>query len=131
MSKPVREVEVTTTEECKGRVRALVDSGSYHTFIREDKVPAGALVVKMKSPKLFGQAELDTKLVAIGTIYLQIHIENHDIDAHAFVSPKLTVDMIIGAGDMQRWDISVVNDNGHTSLRIGHDLNDPDVQTVL
>ncbi len=39
--------------------------------------------------------------------------------------------MLIGAGLMQMWDISIRNKNGHTKIHVGHDMNDPDIQTVL
>ena len=99
---------------CKARVMALVHSGSFHTFIREDKLPAGAMIIRAKEPKTFGLAETGTKLTAVGSVYVDVRLENHDINAYAFVAPNLSADMIIGAGEMQRWDITIKNDNGHT-----------------
>lgn len=58
-------------------------------------------------------------------------MENHDILVPAFVAPSLSAEMIIGAGVMQMWDITIKNDNGQAAIHIGRDMNDPDTQSVL
>jgi len=52
------------------------------------------------------------------------------IESQALVSPDLSQEMIIGAGTMQEWDITIRNQNGHTEVVVGKDLRDPDVQEV-
>lgn len=131
MSKPTRKVEIETVEGFRTEASALIDSGSFHSLIQADCVPNGALIFRYKEPKTFGTAQEGGKLVSVGKIYLIVHLEGHSIDLDASVCPDLTAQVIIGAGEMQRWDISIQNANGHTSIHIGHDLNDPDIQTVL
>lgn len=131
MSNPIIPSEIKTSEGNTARVEALIDSGAFHSLIREDKLPPGTLVTRLRVPKMFGTAETGGTLTAVGTVYLELHIENHDIDLLAFVAPKLSTDLIIGAGEMQKWDISIHNDNGHTTVHIGRDLNDPHTRLVL
>ena len=131
MSKPVRSAILTTMDELKADVSALFDTGAFHSLIREDKLPAMAMFTRLKTPKFFGTADSSGKLMAIGVADIELHVENHDIFISTFVVPSLTADLIVGARDMQGWDISIKNENGHTTVHIGHDLKDPDVQTVL
>ena len=118
-------------DELKTNLTALFDTGSFHSLVREDKLPAGVIVTRLKTPKFFGTADVKGKIPATGVVDVEIHVENHDIFINAFVVPSLSADLIIGAGAMQMWDITIKNDNGHTSIHIGHDMNDPDIQTVL
>ena len=48
----------------------------------------------------------------------------------ALVSPDLSQEMIVGAGTMQKWDISIINRNGHTEVTVGRDMHDPDIIEV-
>lgn len=131
MSKPVRQSVITTMEGLKGEVSALFDTGSFLSLIREDKLPEGTLVLRLKEPKMFGTADTGGQFTATSAVELEVHVENHDIFVPAFVAPNLSAEMIIGAGVMQMWDITIKNDNGQTTIHIGRDVNDPDTQSVL
>jgi len=97
MSKPIREVQIKAATGSKGSVDAVVDSGSFYTIIREDRIPP----------------------------------EGRWIRDEALVSPHLGSDMLIGAKTMQAWDITIKNKNGHTTVHVGRDMSDADVQTAL
>lgn len=131
MSKPIRKVEIETAEGIRSEVDALVDLGSFDSLIREDCVPPGASIFRFKTPSSYGTAAKGGRLGAVGKIYLMVTLEGHPIDLHATVCPDLSGQLIIGAGIMQMWDISIQNDNGHTKVIVGRDRNDPDIQTVL
>ncbi len=132
MSKPTRDVEIETPEGKRGNVHAVLDTGSFYTIIREDVIPPSAIVMRLRRKESFGTARIGgAKLVATGAILLKIYLEGHWIRGEALVAPHLGSDMLIGAGLMQMWDISIKNSNGHTSVHIGRDMQDPDIQTVL
>lgn len=130
MSKPVREVEVTTVEEASASVQALLDTGSFFTLIREDRLPAGTQVPRYRKPKVFGTAARGGTIEVIGAVHLGVNLEGHPIEVEALVVPALTSEMILGAGAMQMWDISIRNKNGATAVEVGRDLNDPEIQVV-
>ena len=131
MSKPVRPADITTVEGYKVNVSAIFDSGSFYTIVREDCLPKDALILRYKTAEYFGTAQKSGKLLSIGSIRLIVHVEGHYIKADAEVCPELSAELIIGAREMQSWDITIQNDNGKTTVHIGHDMNDPDIQTVL
>ncbi len=131
MSKPVREVEIETVEGATARLKAVLDTGSFHTLIHEKCLPKNSLILRYKEPHSYGTAHPAGRLSTIGKVGLNVSIEGHTIEIEAKVCPELSADMIIGAGAMQMWDITIQNDNGHTTIRVAHDMNDPDIQTVL
>lgn len=57
-------------------------------------------------------------------------IEGRIIEDEALISPDLGQDLLIGAKTMQAWDISILNNNGKTTVRIGRDTRDPDITEV-
>lgn len=130
MSKPIREVEIKTAEGKKAAVDAVLDSGSFYSVIREDCLPRGVNVLKLKHRKMFGTARRGGKLPVTAQIVLDIRLEGRWIEGEFLVSPSLGSDMLIGAGLMQMWDISIKNKNGHTKILVGRDMNDPDIQAV-
>ena len=131
MSKPIRDVDIVTANGKKASVSAVLDTGSFYTIIREDCLPRGAAVEKLKVKEKFGTARRGGgKLVATGVVYLKMRLEGHWINGEVRVSPMLGSDMLIGAGLMQTWDITIKNRNGSTTIHIGHDMNDPDIQAV-
>ena len=131
MSKPTRDVEIETADGKKAGVHAVLDTGSFYTIVREDCLPKGALVSKFKKKEIFGTARRGGKLSSIGFIPIKICLEGHWISGEARVAPELGSEMLIGAGLMQMWDISIKNKNGHTRIIVGRDMQDPDIQTVL
>ena len=131
MSKPVRKAEIVTMEELRASINALFDSGSFHTLIRESCLPPQAMILRTKTPEILGTAEPGGSVKVIGRIVLKVLVEGHEIEVESRICPALSAEFIIGARDMQGWDISIRNENGHTTVHIGHDLNDPDIQTVL
>ncbi len=130
MSKPVKEVTITTLEDKTAQVLAVFDSGSFFSIIREDKIPSGATVVWRVTPKEFKTAAEGGKLVVTGELPLVITVGEKMIEDSILVSPHLGQDMLVGAGTMQKWDISIINTNGKTDVVIRHDLRDPLITEV-
>lgn len=130
MSKPIREVEIETLDEKRGRVRAVFDTGSHVSLIRENCLPAGAVIARRPTPQRLKTAAQGGTLNITGGLILIITIGGKMIRDEALVSPDLAQEMLIGAGTMQKWDITVRNENGSTTVDVGHDLRDPDIQEV-
>lgn len=130
MSKPVLDVSLESLDGMTGRALAVIDTGSHRTLIREDCVPKGASVVRSPRPSEMKTAAKGGKLHIVGGLILTIMIRDRMIQDDAFVSPDLSQEMIIGAGTMQKWDITIRNENGHTEVVVGKDLRDPDIQEV-
>lgn len=130
MGKPVKEITIATLEEKTSTVLALFDCGSFFSIIREDKVPKGATVVWRATPKEFKTATEGGKLIVTGELPLVMTIGEKMIEDSVLVSPHLAQDMLVGAGTMQKWDISIVNINGQTDVVVKHDLRDPQINEV-
>lgn len=127
MSKPVRDVTVSTMDERSASLKAVFDTGSFNTIVREDRLPAGATIERRLTPLEFRTAAQGGKLRVTGVVVLTISIEDKLIQDDALVSPDLAQDMLIGAKTMQAWDITVQNQNGQTKIIVGHDMRDPDI----
>jgi hypothetical protein len=130
VSKPILDVTIETLDAHRGRVRALFDTGAHPTIIREDRLPAGAALVRRPAPLRMRTATQGGTLDVIGGTILVITVGDRQIQDEALVSPNLTQELLVGAGTMQKWDISIKKENGHTSVEIGRDLRDPDIQEV-
>ena len=89
-------------------------------------VPGG----KQASPARMRTAAQGGTLDVIGGTILVITIRDRMIQDEALVSPNLAQELLVGAGTMQKWNITIKNQNGHTSVEVGRDLRDPDVQEV-
>lgn len=129
MSKPVVNV-VLAAAEVKVRVKAVLDTGSFYTILREDLPQGRVTVTPYPSLQLLGTAAKGGKLRVAGTVFLDLLIAGKRINTSAFVSPDLKKDLIVGAGTMQMWDISIVNRNGSTRVVVGRDMRDPDITEV-
>ena len=130
MSKPVQEIPIRTFDGKAGRVLALFDTGSYLTLIRQDCVPAGATITKYKKLETLGTAKKTGKLKIVACMNLVLDVNGHPIRDEVLITPDLKREFILGAKTMQGWDITIKNKNGHTTIHVGRDLNDPDVQAV-
>lgn len=130
MSKPVVAVEFETFGGKKGRAEAVFDTGAYPTLIREDLLPPDAVVDRRPSPLRMKTAAEGGTLTVTGSVTLTITVADRVIQDAVLVSPDLSKGMLIGAGTMQKWDISIRNENGHTTVHIARDLRDPDIQEV-
>lgn len=130
MSKPTLDIQIATPDEKTATVKAVFDTGSFYTILREDKVPAGAVVLKRKTPRIFRTAAKGTRLLATGEVSLVLTIGGKQVDDVALVSADLSQEMLVGAGTMQKWDISIVNRNGHTDVTVGRQMHDPDIIEV-
>jgi len=130
VSKPIVEVGIETLDGKTGRVRALFDSGAHVSVIRESCVPAAATMARRPSPTRLRTAAQGGTLEVVGGIVLVVTIGERMIQTHALVSPNLSQEMLIGAETTQGWDISIRNGGGSTSVEVGKDLRDPDVQEV-
>src|SRR5688572_8424486 len=130
MTKPIQEIKITTPDEKSAIVKAVFDSGSFYTILREDKVPAGARVLERKHARTFRTAAKEGSLSATGELPLVLTIGDREVDDLALISSELSQEMLIGAGTMQKWDISIVNRDGRTEVSVGRDMRDPDVIEV-
>lgn len=70
------------------------------------------MVVLRSRPQEFNTAAKAGKLLVTGDIPLMITIGDRMVDDLVLISPDLSQEMIIGAGTMQKWDISIENRNG-------------------
>jgi hypothetical protein len=130
MSKPVRTIQITTTEAKSATVKAVFDSGSFYTVLREDKVPAGANVSRRLEARVFRTAAQGGALSATGELPLTLTIGDRQVDDVALISSDLKQEMLVGAGLMQKWDISIVNQGGRTEVVVGRDLHDPQITEI-
>lgn len=130
MSKPIREIGISTLDEKERKVSAVFDTGSFYTILREDKVPSGAMVLRRVKPLEFRGASVGSKLTVTGSIELIFTIEGKMIEDSALISPDLAQDMLVGAKTMQAWDITIKNSNGHTTVIVGRDMRDPEITEV-
>ena len=131
MSKPIRKVEIATPDQKSATVKTVFDTGSFYTIVREDKVPSPRFIGKTKSPWKFTAASKGSALIADGEVTLVFTIGKKQIADMALVSSELSQEMIIGAGTMQKWDISILNTNGKTKVRVGRDMHDPQITSVV
>ncbi len=129
MSKPIVEITVTTPPEKSSRVKAVFDSGSFYSFIREDRVPPGSTVLKRREPRAFRSASKG-KILATGEVPVILTIGDKEVEDVAFVSADLAPEMVVGVGLMQKWDISIVSRNGRTEVVVGRDMSEPDLDLV-
>lgn len=130
MSKPIRRVRITTGNRKHVGVDAVVDTGSFHTIVRKDVLPEGTPMLPALAAKKLSTAGKGGRVRISGETHLLLLLEGKLINAIALVSPDLHQPMLIGAGTMQMWDISVLNRNGDTIVRVGRDLRDPDITEV-
>ena len=130
MGKPVFEVDLNTPDGKRGRARAVFDTGSHRSLIREDRLPAGATSVPYVPQRELKTAAQGGRLRVVGAEVLTNSAGDRMIEGEALVSPDLSQEMLIGSEMMQAWDISIRNANGHTEVVIGRDHRDPDVQEV-
>ena len=130
MGNPVLDVILTTTEETSVKLKAVFDSGSFYSILREDKVPVGTLVHRNKTPRSFRTASSGSRLSTTGELPVVITIGERKVDDVVLVSADLSQEMLVGAGTMQKWDISLVNRSGRTEVVVGRDMRDPDVTEV-
>jgi hypothetical protein len=130
MSKPVVEIQITTLDEKSAAVKAVFDTGSFYSILRADKVPPGANVIQRSEPRVFRTAARDGSLHATGELPVVMTIGDREVDDVVMVAPELSQELIVGAGTMQKWDISVVTKEGRTAVHVGRHMHDPDVTEV-
>jgi hypothetical protein len=130
MSKSIANIQIATLDEKKARAKAVFDSGSFFTILRENMVPEGAVIVKRKSPKEFNTAAVGGKLTVTGEIPIVMTIGDRVIEDLVLLSPNLSQELLIGAGTMQKWGISIENKNGETGIIVGRNLSDPDITEI-
>lgn len=130
MSKPILDVAIATLEQKSAHVRAVFNTGAHLTIIREDRLPPGAAVLRSPAPRQLRTAAQGGTLAIVGGTILVMTIGDRMIQDEALVSPNLAQEMLIGAGTMQKWDITIRTQNGHTTVEVGRDLRDPDIQEV-
>lgn len=131
MSRPVQEVTIATIRGDLRRVRAVFDSGSHFTIVRQSALPAPSVIEEYLEVRHLTTAAQGGTLRIVGALILEIDIGGRTIETACRVSPDLSADLIIGAGAMQEWDIAIVNESGRTRVEVGLDSRDPDVTAVL
>ena len=130
ISKPILNIEFITPDDKKGEAKALFDSGSFPTILREDILPKGTKLHTYKKKREFGLADRKGKIEVTASISLIIKIGNKMIETNTFISPDLKRELLIGAKTMQSWDISIKNRNGRTSVVVGLDMRDEDITMI-
>ncbi|MFN7972660.1 MAG: hypothetical protein U0166_09985 [Acidobacteriota bacterium] len=130
MGKPLRDIVIVSVEELEASVKALFDTGSFYSIVRDDRLPRGAAILRYKTPRTMRAASKGSVLTTEGEITLVLRIGDKQVNDVALVSSSLSQEMIVGAGTMQKWDISIVSTNGHTDVVVGHDMRDPDITEV-
>lgn len=130
MSKPVMNVMVRSMLGGRAKVRAVFDTGSHFSIIQKSKLPARTTVLGYARPERLKTAARGGRLEIIGTTVLYIQIGKRVVRHEALISPDLSQEMVIGAGTMQEWDISVRNGGGRTRVTVGRDVRDPEVTEV-
>jgi predicted aspartyl protease len=129
MAKPVIEVKVAAPGKKKfSKLEALFDTGSYYNIIRADLLPAQATAMPFKEK--MGTAAKKGVVEISGVTVLHFDIGGRHIMDDVRISPNLNRELIIGAGTMQKWDISVQNTKGHTRVVLKKDMHDPDIMLV-
>ena len=86
--KPILHIEIRTPDHLAETVRAVFDTGSFYTIVREDKAPSPASVVRRKSPRTLKAAARGSQLTAVGEVSLVLSIGDRQIP-HCQHSPTL------------------------------------------
>ncbi len=131
MSKPVINIKLTTLERKTIGVEALLDTGSFYSIIRQDRLPQKAKYLRYRTPEYFRAAAKGSRLRVVGVTELVMTIGRKRVRDGVLVSPDLSRQMIVGAGTMQKWDIGIRNLNGKTRITVGRDMRDPDTTEVV
>ena len=85
MSKPIRTIKVKTMDGKKTVVEALINTGSFYTIIRQDRVPSGAKVISYSKPEKLGTAKKSGQVRVVASAEMIIEIEGRPIkDAESF-----------------------------------------------
>ena len=127
--KPVFPIKITSLNNTSVNLDAVFDTGSFYTIIRADKLPADTMVIRYD--KTFRTAQKGGTLAIVGQTILNIAIEDRMINDRVLVSSELGSDMLIGAQTMQSWDISIMNNDGKTTIHVAHDMRDPEITEVV
>jgi hypothetical protein len=130
MSKPIQTVGVATSRGKFVRLPALFDTGSFYSIIRQDCLPRGTIISATPSHRKLRAASRGSRLRIAGAVIATFRIGRKEILHGTLVSPDLVRELIIGAGAMQEWDITVKNTNGHTKIIIPRDMHDPETTEV-
>lgn len=124
------DVTIETLDAKRRQVKAVFDTGAHVSLIREDALPPGTQMMPSAPTRSLRTAAKGGALRVVGGVILIVSIGDRMIQTSALVSPDLAQQMLIGAGTMQEWHITVDNGNGETKVHVGLDLRDPDVQEV-
>ena len=130
MSKPVVTVTIVTARNKAASLPALFDSGSFYTIVRRDCLPLGTAIRPLATPMRLRAATRGSRLKIAGTAELVIRVGKKVILDDALVASNIAREMIVGAGTMQKWDISIRNKNGSTRVVMGRDMRDPEITEV-
>ncbi len=130
MTKPILDVTITTHDEKEANVKAVFDTGSFYTILREDCLPQGGAAFRFESPRQLPTAGRTGGVNITGQTIIIITIGEKMILTRTYISPDLRREMLIGAETMQSWDITIENTNGKTQIRVGHDMRDPEITEV-
>ncbi len=130
MTKPILDVVLRSMGRSESKVRAVFDTGSHYSIVREASLPPKTSVLKYPKAETLKAAAVGGKLKILGATVLIVQVGGKRVRDEVLVSPDLSQEMIVGAGTMQKWDISIHNNGGRTRVTVGRDIDDPDVIEV-
>lgn len=129
MSKPIRTVQIRAPKGQWRTAKAVFDTGAFESIIAEAALPPGSVVEPTWMEEV-ATARKGGRLRITGSVMLVIRIGQKEIGDHVFIAPDLGRDLLIGAGTMQRWDISIKNAGGRTRVVVRSDRRDPDLLMI-
>jgi len=130
MTKPILSITVQTVDERQAGVRAVFDTGSHFSIIKESCLPPGTPILRYTTPKEYKTASRRGRLSVTAATQLVMNVGDRMIQDEVLISPDLGQEMLVGAGTMQKWGVSIRNENGRTTVIVGRDLRDPDITEV-
>lgn len=130
MSKPILDVRLETVDGRSTACSAVIDTGAFYSIVRQSALPPGTPTLTYRETQVQRTAGVVGSLTVIGSTELFIGLAGKRIRDSVLVSTDLLQALIIGAGTMQKWDISVLNHNGSTEVRVGRDVSDPEITEV-
>lgn len=126
--KPVIPIKIISLNNTSKDINAVFDTGSFYNILRSDMLPAETMVIPYNQS--FRTANKKSSLSITGITNLIIQINDKMIRAEVLISSDLGSEMLLGAGTMQTWDISILNTNGKTKIKVEHDMRDPEITEV-
>ena len=97
-------------------VRVLYDTGAGASFVRRDVAEPLGMIVPTPTPISFTMADGQEVFTVDQAIYLDLDVDGTRLAYTFYVVNDLAEELIIGADMMQRWKISLDQDNETVSI---------------